>query len=176
EQAFDFSEESRARTLLDESAPGKNAGSAQGRTATPLKLHQIQAALPGDLLLVTFSVTDERTYIFTITQSGFEVARSPATAEIIDRLVQEYVSGLKTRSSLDELSGTAKQLYEYLIEPISAQFPDGKRLCVVPDKALHFLPFEALIDRSGQFLIKRYNFTYAPSGSVLTHCIEERRL
>src|SRR6185295_19997034 len=98
------------------------------------------------------------------------------TTEIIDRLVREYVAGLKTRSSLDELSGTAKQLYEYLIAPISAQLSDGKRLCVVPDKALHFLPFEALIDRSGQFLIKSYNFTYAPSGSVLTHCIEERRL
>ena len=176
EQAFDFSEESRSRTLLDESAPVQGAGSAQGRTAKPLKLHQIQAALPADLLLVSFSVTDERTYVFTITKSGFEVVRSPATTEIIDRLVQEYVSGLKTRSSLDELTGTAKQLYEYLIEPISAQLSGGKRLCVLPDKALHFLPFEALIDRSGQFLIKRYNFTYAPSGSVLTHCIEERRL
>ncbi|MEK6409122.1 MAG: CHAT domain-containing protein [Acidobacteriota bacterium] len=176
EQAFDFSEASRARTLLDESAPVKGARSASGRTATPLKLQQIQAELPGDLRLVTYSVTDERTYIFTITRSRFDVVESFATTEIIDRLVQEYVSGLKSRSSLDELSGKAKQLYEYLIEPIGAQLSDGKRLCIVPDKALHFLPFAALIDRSDQFLVKHYNVTYAPSATVLAHCIEERRL
>jgi CHAT domain-containing protein len=176
EQAFDYSEESRARTLLDESVPVKRAGSQSGRTATPLKLQEIQAALPADLRLVTYSVTDERTYIFTITRSRFDVVQSSATTEIIDRLVQEYVSGLKNRSSLDELSEKAKQLYEYLIEPIGAQLSDGKRLCVVPDKALHFLPFAALIDRSGQFLVKHYNLTYAPSATVLTHCIEERRL
>jgi CHAT domain-containing protein/Tfp pilus assembly protein PilF len=176
EQAFDLSEQSRARTLLDESLLVKSAGSQSGRPATPLKLQQIQAALPGDLRLVTYSVTDERTYIFTITQTRFDLVESSATTESIDRLVQEYVSGLKNRSSLDELSGNAKQLYEYLIEPISPQLSDGKRLCIVPDKALHFLPFAALIDRSGQFLIKHYNLTYAPSATVLTNCIAERRL
>lgn len=35
---------------------------------------------------------------------------------------------------------------------------------------MHFLPFQALIDVNGSFLIEKYDISYAPSSSVLRHC------
>lgn len=190
-EAFDFSEQSRARTLLDVSSSQnkdrkvKPANTAQQhdvigldmrKQGKPLRLAQVQAALPDDLRLLTYSVTRQRTYLFLVTRSGFEVAESPATTETIDRLVQEYLSGLKNKVALEDLSAQATKLYEYLIEPVEGQLSDGKTLCIVPDKALHFLPFAALVDRSGEYLIKSYRPTYAPSASVLARCIEEARV
>jgi CHAT domain-containing protein len=35
---------------------------------------------------------------------------------------------------------------------------------------LHFLPFQALIDTSGKYLIEKFNISYAPSCSVLKQC------
>jgi len=190
-EAFDVSEQSRARTLLDLSSSQdkdkkvKLASRAQQHDVIsldmrpqgkPLRLAQVQAALPDDLRLLTYSVTRQRTYLFLVTRSGFEVAELPATTETIDRLVQEYLSGLKNKVALEELSAEATKLYEYLIEPVEGQLSDGKTLCIVPDKALHFLPFAALVDRSGEYLIKSYRLTYAPSASVLARCIEEARV
>ncbi len=190
-EAFDFSEQSRARTLLDESSSQQKDRKVQPanpsqrqdvigldmrKQGKPLRLAEVQAALPDDLRLLTYSVTRQRTYLFLITRSGFEVVESPATTETLDRLVQEYLSGLKDKVALEDLSAQASKLYEYLIEPVEGKLGDGKTLCIVPDKALHFLPFAALVDRSGEYLIKSYRLTYAPSASVLTRCIAEARV
>ncbi len=190
-EAFDFSEQSRARTLLDESSSQEKDMKAQPahtsrphavigldtrKQGKPLHLTQVQAALPDDLRLLTYSVTRQRTYLFLITRSGFEVAESPATTETLDRLVQEYLSGLRNIGALEDLSTQATKLYEYLIQPVEGKLSDGKTLCIVPDKALHFLPFAALVDRSGEYLIKSCRLTYAPSASVLARCIAEARV
>ncbi len=188
-EAFDFSEESRARTLLDALSSGKDVDrsklasrkdrlndSLRDKRVKSLRLGEVQAALPDDLRLLTYSVTRQRTYVFLVTRSSLEVAELPVTTETLDRLVEEYVSGLKAKAALDELSEQARQLYEYLIAPVEGRLGDGKALCIVPDKALHFLPFAALIDRAGEYLIKSYRLTYAPSASALVRCIEESRV
>ncbi len=190
-KAFNLSEQSRARTLLDDLAHQQNA-SAQSNNAAlshksagnspanssvnPLTLAEVQKALPDDLRLVTYSVTNQGTFIFLVTRSGFEWAESPATTEVLDQVVQDYVSGLKRVMPLDELSEKAHALYNYLIGPIEARLSDGKRLCIVPDKTLNFLPFAALVDGSGKYLIDSYRLTYAPSASVLVRCLTEARI
>ncbi|MFY9571016.1 MAG: CHAT domain-containing protein, partial [Blastocatellia bacterium] len=173
-EAFDFSEQSRARTLLDEFSLARGAdtfSSAQHREK-PLKLSEVQRALPPDLRLLAYSVTSERTYMFLVTRDGMEVAESPVTTEILDRLVQEYVSEIRSKG--DEVSAKGKALYRYLIAPVKEQLADGKKLCIVPDKALHFLPFASLVDEDGKYLLY-YHLSYAPSASTLVRCIEEDR-
>ena len=140
----------------------------------PLTLTEVQKALPDDLRLVTYSVTNQGTFIFLVTRSGFEWAESPATTEVLDQVVQDYVSSLKRIAPLDELSEKARALYRYLIGPIEGRLSDGKRLCIVPDKTLNFLPFAALVDGSGKYLIDSYRLTYAPSASVLARCLPKR--
>ena len=191
QEAFNLSEKSRARTLLDDLAhqqsangqsnnaalPYKGAGNSPANSSVnPLTLTEVQKALPDDLRLVTYSVTNQGTFIFLVTRSGFEWAESPATTEMLDQVVQDYVSSLKRIAPLDELSEKARALYRYLIGPIESRLSDGKRLCIVPDKTLHFLPFAALVDESGKYLIDSYRLTYAPSASVLVRCLAEARI
>lgn len=189
-EAFDISEQSRARTLLDDLSLQRNAGEQTGgaeaphtsanasltsRSVKPLTLPEVQKALPDDLRLVTYSVTDRGTFIFLVTRSGFEWAESPATTETLDLVVQDYISSLKRIAPLDELTEKAHAIYRYLIGPIEGRLGDGKQLCIVPDKTLHFLPFAALVDESGKYLINSYRLTYTPSASVLVRCITEAR-
>jgi CHAT domain-containing protein len=76
---------------------------------------------------------------------------------------------------LDDVDEKARVLYDYLIGPIEAEISGGNSLCIVPDKALNLLPFGALVDRSGDYLIESHRLTYAPSASVLVRCIDEYR-
>ncbi len=163
-EAYNHSEQSRARTLLDDIA------------IKPLSLTEVQANLPADLTVVEYVVTDQQTYIFLITSHGFEVVSTPVTTEIITRLVSDYLSGLKGREPIEALSEKGRTLYSYLIEPIRGSLNGSERLCIVPDKSLHFLPFGALINSEGEYLIDSFSLTYAPSATVLANCLKERQI
>jgi CHAT domain-containing protein/lipoprotein NlpI len=189
-EAFEMSERSRARALLEEiSREGEAAkhrstnGSSQSYTsesrssgmARPLKLVEVQAQLPDDLTLLEYSVTSKGTYLFVITRSGFKTLKSSATTEVLERLVHDYVFDLRQLAPFDEVTARARALYDYLIKPVEGDIGGNINLCIVPDKALHFLPFAGLVDSSNKYLIESLRLTYAPSASVLVQCIKEAR-
>ncbi|HJQ68044.1 MAG TPA: CHAT domain-containing protein [Blastocatellia bacterium] len=166
---FKFTEQSRARGLLEE-ATDKGSGSSA-------PLDEIQRALPAGLALVEYSVTNEGTSIFVVGRDHFSLARSRLTIKESDDLVRDYLALLKKNSDSDdieELSEKARTLYTNLIEPVREQLSGATAVCVVPDKALHFLPFAALIDPDGLYLIESLSISYAPSASVLVECLNEQ--
>ncbi|HEX5731239.1 MAG TPA: CHAT domain-containing protein [Blastocatellia bacterium] len=172
--AFEASERSRARALLDELSPtGGGAGSDQRRSVRPLTLAQVQTKLPPDMVLLEYSVTNNATYMFLITRGGFEVAVSPAGTDRLDSLVHDYVDDIKLKKEINEINEKAKELYRLLFGPISDRLKGYPYICVVPDKALHRLPLATLIDGSGNYLAETHVLTHAPSASVLIRCIEE---
>ena len=62
----------------------------------------------------------------------------------------------------------ARRLYRDLMAPVVAVLPSStKHLHLVPEGLLHYLPFAALQDDSGQFLIERYTLSVTPSASIL---------
>jgi CHAT domain-containing protein len=103
------------------------------------------------------------------------VAKSPATTDELDRLVSDYLEQLKEGAGVDELADQEKSLYQLLIEPAEGIIQPGVKLCIVPDKALHLLPFAPLMDQAGHYLIAKCAITYSPSASVLIRCIREAK-
>ena len=187
-EAFDMSEGCRARALLEQGTPEGEAGEHRGgntqsftdnprRSAqvNPLRLAEVQSQLPEDLTLLEYVVTGQRTFLFLVTQSRFKVFESSANTEVLDRLVHDYVSDLQQIAPLDQVNEKARVLYDYLIKPVEEEIGGDCNLCIVPDEALHFLPFAALRDRSDKYLIESHRLTYAPSASVLVRCIKEHR-
>ncbi|HWO00304.1 MAG TPA: CHAT domain-containing protein, partial [Blastocatellia bacterium] len=185
-EAYGISESSRARALLDK-VSDDNESAEHRRTdanrftkdayqtgqVTPLQLSEVQSRLPADLTLLEYVVTGQRTYVFLVTRSRFKVLESAATSELLDRLVHAYVSDLQQLAPLDDLNEKARMLYDLLIKPVEQEISGNGTLCIVPDEALHFLPFAALIDRSDKYLVDSHPLTYAPSASVLIRCIKE---
>lgn len=186
-EAFDMSEQSRARALLDAITEKNRVGDKARKTeadavdtviadsSTPkalLGLTQVQAALPDDVTLLVYSVTNQRIYIFIVSHTGFDAVVSKTTSVKLSRLVGDYVSDILARTPLAVLKEKAGELYQLLIPPAVQRLPKNMTICVVPDKSLHFLPFETLCDLSGNYLIEANSLTYAPSASVLIRCIQ----
>jgi len=67
-------------------------------------------------------------------------------------------------------------LYQMLVGPVESFLKGTPSVCIVPDKALHFLPFAPLMDQEGNYLIAKHALTYSPSASVLVRCITEAKL
>jgi CHAT domain-containing protein len=190
--AFNYSERAHARTLLEamsaNGATDDRSGAvpksslpallSQDETGMPLELQAVIEALPPDLAVLQYVVTSQGTYIFLVTRFGLEVVKSHATTEMLDSLVNSYLSELKgTAYSTDPadtkyLREIAGSLYRELIAPVESRLGELSSLCIVPDKSLHFLPFPALVDMQGRYLINTYTLSYAPSSSVLVRCIK----
>lgn len=69
----------------------------------------------------------------------------------------------------------AAELFQSLIAPAEPELAGKTHLVIIPDGALNRLPFQALMDKRGKFLIERYAVSYAPSVTALIKMIERAR-
>lgn len=153
----------------------------------PLGLAEIQSAVTDDsTLLLEYSLGEERSYLWAVTATSFSSYELPPRAEIeaaVRRCYElltarnQYVKfetadekRERVRQADVEYPNAATALSQMLLGPVAAQL-GGKRLLVVPDGALEYLPFAALAvpNTRAPFvpLIVEHEVTSIPSASTL---------
>jgi CHAT domain-containing protein/Tfp pilus assembly protein PilF len=134
-----------------------------------LNLEQAQGILPDDeTACFIYLLAREKSYGFALTRKSLKIFPLPDRKEIRG-LVQEQLTTITDASNQD--FGAASRLYEVLIRP---GLSNGiKRLIIVPDDVLYYMPFETLTSNSGgrKWLIEDYAIAYAPSLSSLKELI-----
>jgi CHAT domain-containing protein len=91
-----------------------------------------------------------------------ELGLTKPVDEAIDALRQALRDPKRTDVKL-----LARVVDEKVMEPVGALVGDATQLLVSTDGALNLIPFEALVDEQGRYLIERYAFTYLTSGRDL---------
>ncbi len=126
----------------------------------PLRLAEIQTAVTDDAtLLLEYSLGEERSYLWAVTSTSFSSYELPprATIEAAARRCYELLTARnryvkfetadekreRVRQADAEYPHAATALSQMLLGPVAAQL-GRKRLLVVPDGALEYLPFAAL--------------------------------
>jgi CHAT domain-containing protein len=177
--AFGASDRSRARTLLDRIETIKVDGNAlqdvvpfKADKPAAVRLAELQRSMPADTTVLLYSVTPQQTHIFVVTPTSLDVFKSEAGSAKIEQLVSKFVTGIVEKAPLRELEETGKPLYDHLILPIKAKISRTPNLCIIPDKALNFLPFAALRDETEHYLTESHRITIAPSASLLTYSLD----
>ncbi|XYI04075.1 tetratricopeptide repeat protein [Sorangium sp. So ce1128] len=83
----------------------------------------------------------------------------------IDALVAQARDVLSVDTSRP--AETARKLDEKVMRPVRALLGEAREVYLSPDGELNLIPFAALVDERGQFLLARYRFTYLTSGRDL---------
>jgi CHAT domain-containing protein/tetratricopeptide (TPR) repeat protein len=180
-EAFGASDRSRARTLLDRIETIKDdasklrdeTGFKEDKPAA-VRLAELQRSIPANTTVLLYSVTGQDTFIFTVTPTTLDVSRSQAGSAKIEQMVSKFVNNIVERAPIQELAETGNQLYGLLIRPVETKISRSVNLCIIPDKALNFLPFAALKDDSNRYLAESHCLTIAPSASLLTYSLGRR--
>ncbi len=86
-------------------------------------------------------------------------------ADSIDARVKSF-DGALARGS-DVVNALARELDERVGRPLRTLVGDAHRVLLAPDGQLNVLPFAALLDERGEYLVGRYEFTYLTSGRDL---------
>jgi CHAT domain-containing protein/Tfp pilus assembly protein PilF len=84
--------------------------------------------------------------------------------------IQATPRALRTSSEKDleaEFAKTSADVYRRLFAPIQKHLGKETLLFIAPDGDLNRLPFEALVDEQGKYLVERYRIAYLASGRDL---------
>jgi CHAT domain-containing protein/tetratricopeptide (TPR) repeat protein len=129
---------------------------------------------PGTLLL-EYALGEERSFLWAVDAAGLRSFVLPPREEIerLVRQVYEEMSTVGTDASREREA--AKLLGSMLLGPVWAEAAALQRLIVVPDGALHVLPFAALrMPGALQPLLATHEIVYIPSATTLV--LERQRL
>ena len=151
---------------------------AELRYPRPCTLAEAQAMLREAELLLEFQLGKEESHLFVAVRAGFHMVTLPPREEI-ESLVRELLPMLQdynvTGADAVYYGAVADELARLLLDPVSRDIFAAHRLLIVPDGALHYLPFEALpLGPSATnayaempFLARSRVVSYAPSVSTL---------
>jgi len=140
-------------------------------TNNPIFLREAQSNVLPDEAILEYVLADPTSYCLILTRKKTIIIQLPAGREQIEQLVSQYVSKV---IAADSGTAEARQLYALLFEPI----PDSlrmKRLVIVPDGSLYSLPFDALVEPGGKYILQSHVLSYAPSVTVLDLIRNRRR-
>ena len=144
-KAFLVSERRRARALLDwiDKQESDSNRTGEGWFSGSLSLRDFQERLlaPGTLLL-EYSLHRGNSYLFAIQDDAFEVHTLPGGKDIQEEVLK--VLRLAKSGTASEFEKVSRELYDILLGPVANLLP-GKKLLIVPDGVLHYLPFGMLV-------------------------------
>lgn len=176
-KAFDYSEECRARSLLDLAEAGElrrgraaNVGVREPvASAESAGLAEIQKQMPDGAQIVQYAVLNDKLLIWFVSGTHFEGFQQPVSARALEEKVTGYWRLISARSEGEEggRRRAAAELYDLLIKPVAHLLDGTKLVCIVPDKILNRLPYAALVSpASGKYLIEDYTLTFSPSSTT----------
>jgi CHAT domain-containing protein/Tfp pilus assembly protein PilF len=127
-------------------------------------LEEVQRLLDGETRLLAYHLGSERSFVWSITRSAYSVHSLPRGEEL-EALAREAYRSLKSPGART----STRRLSEIVMGPLGRI--EERRLLVVADGALAYVPFGALDDLgrpggSGEPLIERYEIARLPSASL----------
>jgi CHAT domain-containing protein/tetratricopeptide (TPR) repeat protein len=122
--------------------------------------------------LIEFSVSGDKLFVFALGDK-VQVFVQPVEEKKLSGLVEDFRRQLANRDL--EFRTTAKQLYQLVLGPAGSYLKGKEKLVIVPDGPLWELPFQALVDPAGRYLLDNYAISYAPSLTALKFMVDAKR-
>lgn len=116
-------------------------------------------------LIIKYQINNENVYAFIITNKQNLVYKL-ANADSLKRESEKYYKQLKNIDAA--YIQTSTNLYKALITPLQIE-GKYKKLVIVPEDFLNFLPFETLVNEKNEPLVLNKNVSYSYSLKLLLH-------
>jgi CHAT domain-containing protein len=116
-----------------------------------------------------YAVLEDKLVVWLVTGDRIEAKTKDIHADELRSLVTEYVKGISSGpGKADKLRATSQRLYDTLIGPFREELDPRRVLCIIPDKTLSYVPFDALISPVTQrYLLSEFSLLSTPSLNVL---------
>lgn len=141
----------------------------QGMTITA---KEIQNLLDDETVLLEYKLGTARSFLWLVAKDSIKIFMLPARAEI-EKMARDFYDAILSRDKTKEAktSELSNKLSQILLAPVAAKI-ENKRLAIVADGVLQFIPFAALQSpqstvQSPRVLSEDYEIVVLPSANVL---------
>jgi len=132
-------------------------------SVSPVPTGELRALLGPDEVLVEYYYQGRDFHAFILDRERIQAIRLDGAG--LEREVQEFRAAVVDAAS-DKWQAPARALYRRLWSPLAAA-AKARNVIFVAHGALHYLPFAALQDADGTFLLDQVGMRYLPNASVL---------
>ncbi len=195
EDALEIAEQGRSRSFVELLAerlgtqvPNLSKTEVENLAKAP-KIETIRRiAKEQNATLVEYSIiSPEELYIWIIKPNGeikFQISQLAKT-EPIEQIIADSRSSIavvypeKTKPKpTSDTDVTLRELHKTLIRPIASELPtdSNQRIIFIPQGELFFVPFAAIQDEQGKYLIEKHTISTAPSIQTLQLTREKSKL
>lgn len=177
-RGFEYAEKARARDLLDLASylPGEAEALRRAPSSLPRTASQIIGQLPPGVAMAEYALGRERLFAWILWDGEISLVEAPVGRGQIEDWVEDLKIKIEERRSASDLEEPLARLYRLLIAPVLEQARGAERLVVIPDEALHEVPYAALLNPvSGRYLIEEVAIALAPSATLFIHALERDR-
>jgi CHAT domain-containing protein len=131
----------------------------------------IRQVLPRDALLVEYYAVRGQFSALVLTPDGTISHHPLCQVADVERLVKQLPRPPLSRPERQ----VWEDLYNLLVAPWASLLEDVRHLVVIPDGALHYVPFQALrCPETGRYLVEDHEIRYAPSATLLVLTTQAR--
>jgi len=128
----------------------------------PVPLRKLQNALNSSEVVLEYVVAEPNSYVLVLSRDTRQILKLTGRKDI-EKKVAEYTTAVKQGlSGKDE----GRNLYEALLAPIPL-IQSKSHLLIIPDACLNLVPFDALVDEHGDFMVQSHVVAYEPSSTTL---------
>ncbi|MEM7049366.1 MAG: CHAT domain-containing protein [Acidobacteriota bacterium] len=112
-----------------------------------------RALAPGEIL-ISYWVSEKRSFAWLISREKLRAVHIPVSADTLGRSLEAYLAPLRDPARASDLAlagdeaahlAHGRRLYDWLIAPLAPEIAAARRLLLVPDGILHYLPFGSLV-------------------------------
>jgi len=147
----------------------------------PVTLEAVQSSIPDPAALLEFvvyrpfdpdAISNSKAYgkphyaVYVIHGRGTPEGIDLGEEATIRPAIEKFRQALRDPYSAD-IQESSRELYARLMQPIASLLRDNAQLLISPDGGLHLIPFEALIDADGHYLLQRHGVTYLTGRDLL---------
>jgi CHAT domain-containing protein len=145
--------------------------------STPVTLAAVQAVIPAGTALIEFALyrpvdvngasrLAPRYAAYVLASDGEPQWADLGEAATVDRALEMWRMALRDPERTD-VRRLARTVDVKLMQPVRTLLGTSRHLLISPDGPLNLVPFAALVDESGRFLVERFTISYLTSGRDL---------
>lgn len=127
---------------------------------------ELQQRLDEQTAILSYHLSDAELLTLVITAKEFTYHSTPLPADFFSN-IDSLKSQLYTTTNQRYNAAPGQALYQTLIDPIQTDLSGKDRLIIIPDDELNYLPFEALQNEEGDYLLARFSVQYQYSTALL---------
>jgi CHAT domain-containing protein len=146
-----------------------NPAYAEMVAARPVALADVQSRLDPKTAALEYWISANHIIIWLVTHSEIITRNVEINQKDLETLIGNTRRSIENNSKAD-YTINLQTLHKLLIGPVESSLAAFSNLVIIPNQSLHFVPFQALMNVKGEYLVQKYSLVYSPSASVFVLC------